>query len=198
LQKTNGAKKRPTCSAFYAGVIHYWAEGSFIEMVLRKHGDSLFLVFVVIAFVPMYLYELEFNQPFIFAFKYLTIPVFAITFYVFWYKMPKWRREVGALKGVAMTFLVAASITLMSGAYVIGANAWVGQQKNIRISGEITKLDTVRGSRTTSYQVTVTNIENGQVKKLDVNERVYLKLKLGDAYSEPWVVGSLDLIYRRK
>ena len=167
-----------------------------LESIVTRFGEKLFLAFMLIAIIPIYIFEVAFNEPYIFAFKYLTIPIFIVVYYIFWFKMPLWRSRNSILKGVFFSFLFASLAVLMSGGYVIGFNAWAGSQESIEISGAVTNLGISKGKNSTSYVVTLN--DQGLERKLEVNYTVYADLKIGEVYTDHWHKGSLGLIYRRK
>lgn len=167
-----------------------------LEKLLRRYGDKLLQSYFVGALVPLFLYETEFNEPFDMAFEHLTIPIVLVSFAVFWFGVPEWKEEVGILKGSLYTLLAAGLITLMSGAYIIGINAWVGEQTEVRIQGEVTSKWVSHGRRSETHHITVRDPETGESTQLNVSESVYSRVEEGERYERTWHVGSLGLLYR--
>ena len=65
-----------------------------MEFYLKKYGNGLFILIAVVAIIPNFLYDTVLNAPYHWAFKYLSIPIFGLSFYVYFYKLPKFRRKV--------------------------------------------------------------------------------------------------------
>jgi hypothetical protein len=166
-----------------------------LERVLLKHGTALFMTFMLAAVVPLLAYQTEFNAPFDLAFKTLTVPIVALCFYVYRFHMPQFRAESSTLKGVMLTALFAALIVLMSGSYVLLANAWGPGQREILLEGRITELYVHRGRHTTSYLVTLV-VADGSSTQVEVQEDEFARLRVGGRYSQPWTVGALGILYR--
>ena len=170
-----------------------------LEYFLKKHGDKSFGLFMVISIVPLMMYETVLNSSFVWAFKYLSVPIVIICFYVYFKRIPNLRRESGELKGITLTTVVAAMLLLMSGGFVLGFNNFIGPQSDFQLSGSVVKLDTYESTKAgTSYYVFIKTIDTGKTLKLDVSKKNYTALKVGDFYSEPWKKGSLGLLYKRK
>lgn len=165
-----------------------------IERILTKYSEFLLLLFLVSAGVPMFMFETEFNEPFIISIKYLTAPLIIIIFFVSYFLMPNWQREAGRAKAFALTFMASILFPLFSMGHVIGVNAWLGHQSKVNISGFIVDREKSSGSKTTSYYLTITN--DDLEKKLSVSSETYAKYIGSDFYSEDWRRGSLGLIYK--
>ena len=170
-----------------------------IEKFLRKYGDGLFLGFMILGAVPLFLYEIEFNVPFYFAFKYLTVPIAALCFSVAYFMLPAWKEKQGKAKSFFITVLAAALFVLMSGGYVIGINAILGSQTAVTISGIVTELHTHTGSRSrTTYSAAVKRHGSGEPVTLGISEKEYRTLEIGSEYAQQWMKGSLGFLYRKK
>ena len=170
-----------------------------LEFYLKKYGDWLFIIFAVVAIVPNYLYDTVLNAPYIWAFKYLSIPITVITFYIYFNKLPKFRREAGKFKGVAWTSLVAALLILMSGGYVLAFNAQIGSQEAVQLSGKVVELDTYKSTKGgMSYYVYVSFPNSEEPTKFDVSKSHFNTFEVGAEFQEVWFLGSLDILYRRR
>lgn len=166
------------------------------EKIVIKQGDNIFLAYMLLALAPIFMFQIEFNKPFLLGFKYLSLPTAIIVFSVYWFAIPNWKRENSLFKGLLMSTITTLLVVLMSGAYLIGINAWIGPQEPYEISGNITHLEVSKGTKSTSYHVTIDN--DGVSKKLDVSFDLYSSLKVGEYYKDIWQKGSLGLIYKVK
>lgn len=165
------------------------------EKFLIKHGTHIFLAYMLIALVPIIMFQIELDKPFILGFKYLSLPVTLIVFSIYWFALPNWKKENNLFLGLLMSGLISLLIVLMSGSYLMGINAWIGKQRPYEISGKIIELEARDGSKYNSYFVTLEN-KDGSIKKLDVSENLYSNLTVGDNYTDVWKLGSLGLIYK--
>lgn len=167
-----------------------------VEKLLRKHGTKLFLGYMVGAVVSLVVYETEFDQAFLLAFEFPTVPIFVAASALFWFGLPGWKEEVDILKGGLLTLLAAALITRWSGAYLVGLNAWGGRQTEVRVQGEVTRkwISHGRRGRVESHHVTVRDPGTGEITRLRVDESVYERYEEGQRYDERWRIGSLGLI----
>ena len=170
-----------------------------VEYFLKKHGDKSFGLFMVISVIPLLMYETVLNASFVWAFKYLTIPIVFISFYVYLKKIPNLRKEAGELKGITLTTITALMLMLMSGGFVLGFNNFIGSQSDFYLKGQVVKLDTYHSTKAgTSYYVYIKTEDTNEELKLDVSKTNHSNLVVGDFYSEPWKKGSLGLLYKRK
>jgi hypothetical protein len=168
-----------------------------VERIIQKHGENFFFAYIIIAVVPLFIYEIEVDAPFIFAFNNLSVPILALAFYIYLAMMPEWRQKAGKVKGIGFTLMFAGLFIIMSGGYVILFNALVGTQQEQKIEGKVVKLDTSSSSESkTSYHVSVKNGITGRVIELTIPESTYSHLEVGHLYSQMWKVGSLGLLYK--
>ena len=152
---------------------------------------------MIVGMIPVLTYETEFNTSFHLAFKYLSLPIILICLYVYFTKMPSWKRDVGKIKGLFWTLMVAASLILLSGGYVLGANALIGTQNTVEVKGEIAKLEkTISSKGGTSYIVSIKDNSNN-LTKLRVSKEDFIGLKEGQLYQDYWFIGSLGLLYKK-
>ncbi|WP_207797900.1 hypothetical protein, partial [Shewanella xiamenensis] len=174
-------------------------KGVALEFYLKKYGNGLFILIAVVAIIPNFLYDTVLNAPYHWAFKYLSIPIFGLSFYVYFYKLPKFRRKAGNFKGFAWTSMVAALLLLFSGGYVLFFNAWVGSQKEVYLSGTVVELDTYKSTKGgMSYYVYVLLPNSDEPVKLDVSKSHFNTFKVGSEFKEVWIRGSLGILYHRR
>ncbi len=170
-----------------------------MEFYLKKYGDWVFVVFAVVAVVPNYLYDTVLNAPYIWAFKYLTLPILFITFYVYFNKLPEYRRQAGIFKGFVWALMVAALLILLSGGYVLAFNAQVGSQEAVQLSGKVVALDTYKSTKGgMSYYVYVSFPDSEEPTKFDVSKSHFNTFEVGSEFQELWFKGSLGILYRRR
>jgi hypothetical protein len=168
-----------------------------MEASLTKYGTWLFAAFIILGLFTVLGYDTIQNEPFVFAFNYLTIPVLVIAYTLYFKMFPKYRKLAGDFKGCVWVFFVCSIFILMSQGYLMYINAAFGTQLNTKLEGEIVELNT--HSRTkggTSYYVFINNTATGEVVKLNVSKRHFEGLKEGQYYSETWNTGSLGIRYR--
>jgi hypothetical protein len=168
-----------------------------MEAFLTKYGSWFFITFMVLGVIPILRYDTILNEPFIFAFDYLTIPVLLIAYFLYFTKFPKYRKLAGDFKGCLWVFMLCCLFILMSQGYVMYVNATFGTQLNTKLEGEIVELDIYSSTKGgTSYYVYIDNPVRGEILQLDVSKRHFNKLKEGQQYSETWKIGSLGILYR--
>ena len=166
-----------------------------MEQLLRKYGGYLFLAYALGSLVPLLAYDTESNAPFVWAFKYLSVVITGLCFYAFIFKMPSYQLRVGAIRGSLFTLMVSALLVLMSGGYVILANALGPSQREILIQGRISSLSVSSGRRSKSYQVSIAEA-NGRHITFEITRTEYDQLAIGQPYSQYWKVGSLGILYK--
>ncbi len=95
--------------------------------------------------------------------------------------------------------MIAAMLIFISGGYVMGLNAMVGEQQQVQLTGEIVELDTYESTKGgMSYYVYIQTTHTNEPTKLDVSKRHFESLKVGDYFSESWSKGSFGLLYKRR
>ncbi|WP_198435493.1 hypothetical protein [Moritella sp. F3] len=170
-----------------------------MEYYLKKYGDWVFLVYILVGVVPTFMYDTILNESFIWAFKYLSFPIGILCFYVYLCKVPEYRRKAGKIKGLLWTSIIAAMLILISGGYVMGLNAMVGDQQQVQLTGEVVELDTYESTKGgMSYYVYIQTTHSNEPTKLDVSKKHFESLKVGDYFSESWSKGSFGLMYKRR
>ena len=166
---------------------------------MKKYGSWLFMLSAIGGVIPTYLYNTVLNAPYYWAFKYLSVPIFSGSLYIFFFKLPEFRRKAGKFKGVAWTSMVAALLLLFSGGYVLLFNALVGSQEEAFLSGKVVELDTYKSTKGgTSYYVYVLLPNSDEPVKLDVSKSHFNTFDVGSDFTEVWIKGSLDILYRRR
>jgi len=170
-----------------------------MEQFLKKYGSNIFFGYIIIGIIPIFVFVTEFNTPFYYSFKYLSLPILTLTFYVYLMKMPTYRRANGDVKGILLTMLYTVMFILFCSGYIIGFNAIFGKQTDYKIEGTIVSLSSISGGKGgAKYHVSIKNSMSDNVIKLDVSKHEYDKLNIGQVYSAYWKVGSLGIIYKRK
>lgn len=170
-----------------------------MELYLKKYGEWVFLVYILIGVAPTFMYDTILNESFIWAFKYLSIPFFVICFYVYLFLVPEYRRKSGIVKGVLWTSTITAMLLLISGGYVMGLNAMIGVPEEVTLTGKVVKLDTYKSTKGgMSYYVYIQSDITNERRKLDVSKSHYGSVRVGDQFSEMWFRGSLGLLYKER
>jgi hypothetical protein len=174
-----------------------------LENYLKKYGNISFLIYGFIGVIPIFMYETISNESFFLAFKYLSIPFLLIALYTYVFKLPLYRRKIGGIIGESISFLgvlvVTSMLLLFSGGYVMGLNVIVGEQKQFELIGKVVELDTYKdtnGGR--SYYAYIKREGIFESTKLDVTHTHFIRLKVGDIFSETWLKGSFGLLYKKR
>ncbi|WP_289031210.1 hypothetical protein [uncultured Paraglaciecola sp.] len=170
-----------------------------MEYYLKKYGDWAFLVYILVGVAPTFMYDTILNESYVWAFKYLSFPIGALCFYVYLCKVPEYLRKAGRVKGFLWASIITTMLILISGGYVMGLNAMVGEQQQVQLIGEIVELDTYESTKNgMSYYVYIQTTHANEPTKLDVSRKHFESLKVGDCFSEPWSKGSFGLMYKRR
>ena len=169
-----------------------------LERFILKHGEKSFCIFMFLGIIPSFFYETVLNESYIWAFKHLSAPILTICFYIYFKRVPNWRRDKGDFKGILWTLAIASMLILTSGGYTLGFNSLVGKQSEYAMKGIITKLDTRHSTKgSTSYYIYLNLEGSSEVLKLDVSKFNYESSNVGDFYAEKWKKGSLGFLYKR-
>ena len=167
-----------------------------LEELTSKPIDPKDLLMLACAF-PYYWYHVDSAALSSLVFRYLALPVTIVVVLLCARFLPGWGDPSERFTSLLLTLLFAGTAIVLSGAYVVGLNAWLGQQQPVELSGEITDMRVAHGRVSTSWYVTFRDNATGQTYTLDVGESSFIGLERGDFYSEQWTRGSLGLLYRR-
>jgi hypothetical protein len=176
-----------------------------MEDFLKKYSILIVIVCCVGSLIPRFLFSIESNIHLVFTFTYLSLPITLICFYLYFYKLPTFRKKMGKLKGIISIIFISFILSLMSANYIYLVNAYIGNQKEFLIEGEVVKLDsgTLRLGAFSAllyfskYHVYVKDLKSNKVRKLEVSKEHFMSLNKNQLYSETWKKGSLDLVYKK-
>ena len=167
-----------------------------IIRILCKYSDPIFVSFAVVSIIPVFVYHSEFNAPYVWAFRNLTIPIFVFCFSVGLI----WKKDF--LKGSKAPcrywlslFLLPPILVLLSGSIVLGLNANLPGQEIRTIEGIVTKHE-ITGGRYKSNTIEITNDE--EKIRISVSMKDFLKVKLGDRVKKEVRYGPFGFAYTNK
>lgn len=148
--------------------------------------------------VPIFFYDTEFNEPYYVAFKYVSLPVLASSYFIALSFMPDWKKKSGVEIRILIPFLPAAFVILFLGGQLMAINALIGAQEEVMIGGKIVDMSINRGRSLVTYKVKVMDAHTTRIRKLEISIDEYKSYKVGDTYQQTWLKGSLGFIYRNK
>jgi Ca2+/Na+ antiporter len=168
-----------------------------MESFVTKYGSWIFILYIIVGVIPIVKYDTIFNEPFFFAFNYLSIPVFLIAFFFYFKSFPKYRKLAGDVKGGLWLLMLCGLFILMSAGYVMYVNTLIGYQQDTKVEGKIVKLNIDTGGKGgPSYFVHIDNVPTGKELKIKVSKQYFSKLEKGQYYSKVWKKGSLGILYK--
>jgi hypothetical protein len=136
----------------------------------------------------------EYNEPFYFAFKYLSIPFIIICYAVLSFEF---RAKKVTFSGVLYTLFCFCVLTIFGSGYLAFFNNKVGAQEACAIEGKVIKSETSKHKHGVSYYLTILEIHSKKEMKFEVqNYNQLTKYPIGSNYSKTWYKGSLGLLYR--
>lgn len=166
-----------------------------LEEFFEKRGDVLFGGYALLGGVAFCAFRTLDNANLAFAFKYLSAPILLLGYYVYFFKMSKFRAKEGPIKGPLLTLCCSLLLITVSAGYVSVANAFGPGQRNITIQGRITELKTLQHRRGKTHNVVLEG-KSGKSMTLKVPLAEYNTLAVGQQYSARWKIGSLGMLYR--
>ena len=136
----------------------------------------------------------EYNEPFYFAFKYLSVPFFIICYMVL---RSEFRTKKITVTGVFYTLFCFCVLTSFGSGYLAFYNNNVGVQEPYIIEGEVVKNETTKNKYGVSYYLTIIEIHSKEKMKFEIENYIQLtKYPVGSNYNKTWYKGSLGLLYR--
>ena len=160
--------------------------------------NYLYLIFFLsYAFVGLFFvlaFNGEYNEPFYFAFKYLSVPFFIICYSVF---RLEFRTKKVTSKGVFYALFCFCVLTSFGSGYLAFYNNKVGAQEPHAIEGRVIKSETSQHKHGVSYYLTILEVHSKKEMKFEMQNYSQLtKYPIGSNYSKTWYKGSLGLLYR--
>jgi hypothetical protein len=164
-----------------------------IENIVKSYGKFVFWNIFFLSIIPLYQYYGVADETFLFAFKYLSGPIF-ITLVLFPILfMPVTMEELGIFLLVFASLGYGILTVLLSGGLLLAINCWHPDYEEITISGVVTTTSHSKGDFFVSI---VDSNKNNLRLSISVNE--FQTLKPGDRYSQLWKVGSLGFTYQER
>jgi len=159
-------------------------------LFITRHGTTLFLSCMAVCMAPVFLIASEFNAPFIIAFKYLSVPIVLVSFYV-GLNCREAFLALGTPRRVFWLCLVISTLTaiLFSGGLVLGANAVLPPQTEVVLEGTVTSKTTGKYDYYLHLQGT-----NG-VTAIEVSRGEYEAARMGSTYRGTRRMGPFGFSY---
>ena len=139
-------------------------------------------------------YETEFNAPFIWAFKHLTLPISLVILVIAIFFHRSCRELFGKTGFKWLAIILIPILTLLCGPYVSAVNAIFPPQREQLIKGTV--FDKYH-SRYTST-IVIQRDDNRELVRFIVTGDNYKKLKKGDRFTRIYSVGCLGMRYRER
>ena len=160
----------------------------------KKHAFYL-VFFFTYAFIGLFIilgFKGEYNEPFYFAFKLLSVPFALICYYVL-----KWEYKNNKIKPLGVFYALFCFCVLVGygGGYLVIINNNFGVQQQVQVTGKVLSKRSSSGKYKHNYYVTVRS-EAGKVIEFEVENHQYNKYRKNQAYNSNWQIGSLGLWYR--
>jgi hypothetical protein len=166
-----------------------------INPFLVKYGSVLFIAIAIGSFAGLILFETPFNAPFLWAFRYLTVPITAaILGYTFLN-----RRELIALtnsrwKVYVSAFVLCPLLVLFAGGWVSLVNGLCGDGSVIRYEGAVQRKFETHG-RNHGWCVEIFDEASRAPVVFDVSRSDYAAHQVGDRHSRVMQKGGLGIPY---
>jgi hypothetical protein len=175
------------------------------SQIKKKIIPAVFLiVFIVCFFIPKFSYEIEHQTHLVMAICYLSVPFLIIGFVLYFRVFTDYRKKTGPAKGILTVIVTAVVLTLMTSNYLLLINAKTGRQTTVLIEGNIIEMKdkSLKLSRManlfqlTDYLLIIEEKHTRQIRELEISRKQFKALKDQNYYSEQWLLGSLNLLYR--
>jgi hypothetical protein len=153
----------------------------------------LAIAVVGIGFVPMFQYETEFNEPYLFALRHLAIPVLLAVYIIPFV----WRRWLPGFKFLAVPAILGLMFLLWVSQLLLWPNALLGAQRSETVDGQVIRRF-VAGAKSRSYVVAIERLEQHDTVRLRVPKQTFDAVTLGSRVRTDMTRGSLGLLYRRR
>jgi hypothetical protein len=148
---------------------------------------------VATGFVPMFQYETEFNEPFLFVFRHFAIPVL-LAFYIIPFV---WRRWLPGFKLLVVPAILGLMFLLWVSPFFLWPNALLGAQRSETIEGQVVGRF-VAGAKSRNYVIAIEREEQHDTVRLSVPKATFDTVLLGNDFRREMTRGSFGLLYRRK
>jgi hypothetical protein len=153
----------------------------------------LAIAVVATGFVPMFQYETEFNEPYLFVLRHFAIPV-VLAVYIIPFV---WRRWLPGFKLLLVPALLGSMFLLWVSPLFLWPNALLGAQRSEMIAGQVIRRFVV-ASRSRAHVVAIERREQRDTVRLIVPKETFDTLLLGSDFRTEMTRGSLGLLYRRR
>jgi len=139
-------------------------------------------------------YESEFNAPFIWTFKHLTLPIGLVMLAVAKFFHHSCRELCGKTGCIWRAIILTPILTLLCGPYVSAVNATFPPQREELIEGIV--FDKYRSRLTSTIVIQLDG--NQELVRFIVTGDGYKKLNEGDRFTQTYSVGCLGMRYRER
>ena len=169
------------------------------ENKIINYGVVFIVFHTLFSFANVLFIEHELISLLSLSFRYTLIQTFilALYLYLYWFKLPTLRASESFSQVLLTIALIVIIVGILNAGSVISVNALFGTQQEVTFNGEIVKKY-YRDGKQDSYTITVKEYSSGIEKEFSLHPKEYRKRKVGQAYSEDWVRGSLGILYRHK
>lgn len=159
---------------------------------------AIFVLYGIISLQIRFRYDTEFNAPYLFVFKYLTLPWLIVVAILFIKFKVKFIEIIGTKpRTYFIVVIMVAYLTFFSVGYVLFLNTIIPPQTDILYSGKI-KDKIISGSRSVSYVIELDTLnDEGEPIKLTMSEYEYNELSVGNYYERKLKKGGLGIIYKK-
>jgi hypothetical protein len=164
-----------------------------IEIFINQYGLTILLVYIGLTIIPLLLINTEHDAQFIFAFKYLFIPILIIS-YLFIGILEEWRSNASMYSLIFLPLITALIITVFSCGYISAINI-IGY-KYVAFNGKVIKKDILHGTDHTTYRLEIYELKSKIKKQLDVSIEEYHNYNQGDLYTGKWKLGLLGIPFK--
>jgi len=172
-----------------------WPIGSTTKEFLKsKYGGILFVIIAVLGLFAPSFYDIDATAPMVLAAKYLGVPITAICFYAFLFKIPSPKSLGGWIIGCVLTLVFSVLLIVVSSGYLVFANALGPWQSETLVEGRVVRLR-VAGTKVRRYELSIVDAAERRTT-LDIGWAEYHRLSVGETYSKRWKIGSLGILYK--
>jgi hypothetical protein len=164
---------------------------------LKKYGTLLWLIFLFASFVPKFYVRTEYNAPFQWAFKFLSVPVVIACLWVGLRNKQEFQaRSRGPASFWIGLILFPLLIILGCSGVATALNMAIPPQTPIVLRGMVTNKFVTHGRNSTTYVVVVSGSLG--VRKLEMSQGEYDATEIGAPFSQERIMGPLGFTYIRK
>jgi len=161
----------------------------------NKKNVFYLVFFFTYAFVGLFIilgFNGEYNEPFYFAFKWLSAP-----FTIICYCVLKWEYRNSRIKPLGVFYALFCFCVLVgySGGYLVWLNNNFGVQQQVQVSGYVLSKRSASGKYKRNYYVTIKS-NTGKIIEFEIDDKQYNNYRKNQIYNYQWQIGSLGLWYR--